>query len=64
MGELAATRGREASLAPLARWLGRKRLTRSRTLMTCGSRSQGQRLQELLQPYGIEVQPLAQFNAK
>ncbi|MGB5985169.1 MAG: transcription-repair coupling factor, partial [Desulfobacterales bacterium] len=64
MGELAASRGREASLAPLARWLSEKRLAGYRTLMTCGNRSQGQRLQELLQPYGVEVRPLAEFNAQ
>lgn len=54
-------RGRERPFAPLAGWLDRQRKANLRTLLVCRSRPQAERLDALLRPYGIDLEPIEEF---
>ncbi len=53
--KLTAQRNTEQLLLPLATWINEKKEQRYATLIVCSTRPQAERLDALLQPYGIQL---------
>ena len=59
--QLAAQRDAEQLLLPLALWIHDKKEQKHATFIVCSTRTQAERLQDLLQPYGISLKPASGF---